>query len=141
MTYSGHPLACAAAVGAIGAMHDEDIVAAAARLGTDVLGPGLTKLAENHLCVGDIRGIGGLWTLELVRDRETKEPLVPVAATGEANAPMAAFAKACLGRGLVPLVLGNRIHVAPPLNVSDDDAATGLAILDGALAEADAFLT
>ena len=53
---------------------------------------------------------------------------------------MAAFAKACLDRGLVPLVLGNRIHVAPPLNVNDSDAATGLAILDEALAEADTFL-
>ena len=140
MTYSGHPLACAAAVGAIGAMHDEGTVAAAARLGTDILGPGLTKLAQNHLCIGDVRGIGGLWTLELVRDRRTKKPLVPVGATGEANAPMAAFAKTCLHLGLVPLVLGNRIHVAPPLNVSDRDAATGLTILDQALAEVDSFL-
>jgi taurine--2-oxoglutarate transaminase len=141
LTYSGHPLACAAAVGAIGAMHDEGTVAAAARLGTDVLGPGLTKLAENHPCVGDVRGIGGLWTLELVRDRQTKEPLVPVGATGDANAPMATFAKACLSRGLIGLVMGNRIHVAPPLNMNDADAASGLAILDEALAEVDTFLT
>jgi taurine---2-oxoglutarate transaminase len=140
MTYSGHPLACAAAVGAIGAMHEEGTVAAAARLGTHVLEPGLTKLAGNHPCIGDVRGIGGLWTLELVRDRESKQPLVPQGATGEANAPMAAFIKACLGRGLVPLVLGNRIHVAPPLNISDGDAAIGLASLDEALAEADTFL-
>jgi taurine--2-oxoglutarate transaminase len=139
MTYSGHPLACAAAVGAIGAMRDEGTVAAAARLGTDILGPGLGKLAKSHPCVGDVRGIGGLWTVELVRDRETKEPLVAVGATGEANAPMTAVLKACLGRGLVPLILGNRIHVAPPLNVSDSDAATGLAILDEALAAADKF--
>jgi taurine--2-oxoglutarate transaminase len=140
MTYSGHPLACAAAVGAIGAMHDEGTVAAAARLGTDILGPGLTKLAQSHRCIGDVRGIGGLWTVELVRDRQTKEPLVPAGATGEANAPMATFAKACLGRGLVPLVLGNRIHVAPPLNATNTDVATGLAILDEALAETDTFL-
>jgi taurine--2-oxoglutarate transaminase len=139
MTHSGHQLACAAAVGAIGAMHDEGTFAAAARLGTDTLEPGLEKLAENHPSVGDVRGIGGLWTVELVRDRETKEPLVAVGATGEANAPMTAFAKACLDRGLVPLILGNRIHVAP-LNVSDSDAAGGLAILDEALAEADTFL-
>jgi taurine--2-oxoglutarate transaminase len=139
MTYSGHPLACAAAVGAIGAMRDENTVAAAARLGTDILGPGLAKLAEDHPCVGDVRGIGGLWTVELVRDRETKELLVPVGATGEANAPMTAVLKACLGRRLLPLILGNRIHVAPPLNVSDDDAATGLATLDEALAAADTF--
>jgi taurine--2-oxoglutarate transaminase len=52
---------------------------------------------------------------------------------------MTAVLKACLGRGLVPLILGNRIHVAPPLNVSDSDAATGLAILDEALAAADKF--
>jgi taurine---2-oxoglutarate transaminase len=141
MTYSGHPLACAAAVGAIRAMHDEDTVEAAARLGADVLGPGLTELAEKHRSIGDVRGIGGLWTVELVRDRLTKEPLVPVGATGEANAPMTALARACLGRGLVPLILGNRLHVAPPLNVSDADAAIGLAILDEALDEADTFLS
>jgi taurine--2-oxoglutarate transaminase len=140
LTYSGHPLACAAAVGAIGAMHAEGTVAAAARLGTDVLGPGLTELAAKHPSVGDVRGIGGLWTVELVRNQLTKEPLVPVGATGEANAPMAALGKACLDRNLVPLIQGNRIHVAPALNLSDTDAATGLTVLDEALAAADAFV-
>jgi taurine---2-oxoglutarate transaminase len=51
-----------------------------------------------------------------------------------------AFARACLGLGLVPLTLGNRVHVAPPLNLSDADAALGLAILDEALDEVDTFL-
>ncbi len=141
LTYSGHPLACAAAVAAISAMREEGTVAAAARLGTDILGPGLRELAGKHESVGDVRGIGGLWTAELVRDRLTKEPLVPIGATGAANAPMVSFTKACLSRGLLPLTLGNRVHVAPPLNVNDSDAAAGLAILDEALAEADAFLT
>jgi len=140
MTYSGHPLACAAAVGAIRAMHEEGTVVAAARLGADVLGPGLTKLAGKHRSIGDIRGIGGLWTVELVRERLSKEPLVPVGAAGEDNAPMTAIARACLGRGLVPLILGNRVHVAPPLNLSDADAAIGLTILDEALDEADTFV-
>jgi taurine--2-oxoglutarate transaminase len=139
MTYSGHPLACAAAVGAICAMHDEATVASAARIGTAILGPSLTRIAENHPTVGDVRGIGALWTVELVRDRLTKEPLVPVGATGEANAPMTALAKACLDRGLVSLILGNRIHLAPPLNISDADATTGMAILDEALAVTDTF--
>ena len=80
-----------------------------------------------------------VYHVELVRDRQTKHPLVPMGATGEANAPMAAFAKACVERGLVPLILGNRVHVAPPLNVSDSDVATGLAILDEALDVADEF--
>jgi taurine--2-oxoglutarate transaminase len=140
LTYSGHPLACAAAVGAINAMHEEGTVAAAARLGADVLGPGLRALADKHSSVGDVRGIGGLWSLELVRDRQTKEPLVPAGATGTANAPMVSVVKACRERGLLPLVLGNRVHVAPPLNVDRSDAAAGLAILDDALAAADAYV-
>ncbi|MFC3493492.1 aspartate aminotransferase family protein [Glycomyces rhizosphaerae] len=139
LTYSGNPLACAAAVGAISAMHDEGTVAAAARLGTAILGPGLAKLAAKHPSVGDVRGIGALWTLELVRDRATKEPLVPTGATGLANAPMAAFMKACRHRDLLTLVLGNRVHVAPPLNIDDADAATGLSVLDEALTESDEF--
>ena len=141
LTYSGHPLACAAAVGAISAMHDEGTIAAAARLGTDLLGPGLAKLADKHQSVGDVRGLGGLWTVELVRDRLTKEPIVPAGATGAANTPMISFFKACLDRGLLPLMLGNRVHVAPPLNVSDSEAAEGLAILDEALAAADAHVS
>lgn len=141
MTYSGHPLACAAAVGAITAMQEEGTIAAAARLGTDILGPGLRELTGKHESIGDIRGIGGLWTIELVRDRLTKEPLVPTGAAGAANAPMVSFVKACLERGLLPLILGNRIHVAPPLNVNESDAAAGLAIVDEALTAVDTFLT
>lgn len=140
MTYSGHPLACAAAVGAINAMHEEGTVAAAARLGSDILGPALRALADKHDSVGDVRGLGGLWSVELVRNRGTKEPLVPAGATGTATAPMVAVVKACLERGLLPLVMGNRVNVAPPLNVNDSDAAAGLAILDEALAAADTYV-
>jgi taurine---2-oxoglutarate transaminase len=140
LTYSGHPLACAAAVGAINAMHEEGTIPAAARLGADILGPALMSLAEKHPSVGDVRGIGGLWTIELVRDRDTKEPIVQWGATGDANAPIAAFSGACFDRGLVPMILGNRVHVAPPLNVSEEDAGIGLAILDEALEEADKFV-
>jgi taurine--2-oxoglutarate transaminase len=138
LTYAGHPLACAAAVGTLLAMHDEGLVAAAARLGRDVLGPGLRALAEQHPSVGEVRGIGALWALELVRDRTTREPLVPYAATGPSAAPMAALAVACLDRGLITFVFGNRINVAPPLNLSDTEAADGLAILDEVLSVADA---
>jgi taurine--2-oxoglutarate transaminase len=137
LTYGGHPLACAAAVGTLRAMHDEGLVAAAARLGRDVLGPGLRTLAEQHPSVGEVRGIGALWTLELVRDRMTREPLVPYAAAGASFAPMAALAAASLDHGLVIFVFGNRINVAPPLNLSDAEAADGLAVLDEVLSLAD----
>jgi taurine--2-oxoglutarate transaminase len=121
-------------------MHEEGTAAAAARLGSDVLGPALRKLAGKHGSVGDVRGIGGLWTLELVRNRQTKEPLVAPGATPAGNAPMLAVARACLDRGLLPLVQGNRLNIAPPLNVTDADVAAGVAILDEALSVADAHL-
>ena len=58
---------------------------------------------------------------------------MPVGTTGDANAPMTAFARACIDRNFVPRVLGNPIHLTPPLNLSDADASTGLVILDEAL--------
>jgi taurine--2-oxoglutarate transaminase len=139
LTYAGHPLACAAAVGAITAMQDEGMIASAARLGTEVLGPGLRELAERHPSVGEVRGIGALWALELVRDPATREPMVPYAAAGPAFAPMAALGAACLERGMIIFPFGNRINVAPPLNLSDAEAEAGLAILDEVLSIADGY--
>ncbi|MEU1090709.1 aspartate aminotransferase family protein [Streptomyces sp. NPDC005892] len=139
LTYSGHPLACAAAVATIGVMEEEKVVERAARLGEKVLGPGLRELAERHPSVGEVRGVGAFWALELVRNRETREPLVPYNATGEAAAPMAAFGAAAKKRGLWPFINMNRTHVVPPCNVSDDEALEGLAALDEALTVADGF--
>ncbi|WP_190121375.1 aspartate aminotransferase family protein [Streptomyces inusitatus] len=140
LTYSGHPLACAAAVATIGVMADEGVVEQAARIGEDVIGPGLRELAERHPSVGEVRGLGAFWALDLVRDPATREPLVPYNATGEANAPMAAFAAACKARGLWPFVNMNRTHVVPPCNISQAEAKEGLAVLDEALSVADGFL-
>jgi taurine--2-oxoglutarate transaminase len=136
LTYSGHPLACAAAVATIRAMEDEDVVAHADRVGRDVIGPGLARIAERHAGVGEVRGTGVFWAVELVRDPATREPLVPTGATGEANAPMAAVTAACLRRGLMPFVTAHRVHVVPPCTVTAEEAAYGLALLDDALAEA-----
>ncbi|MFE1950680.1 aspartate aminotransferase family protein [Streptomyces sp. NPDC059524] len=137
LTYSGHPLACAAAVATINVMEEEGIVANAARLGTEVVEPGLRELAERHPSVGEVRGVGMFWALELVRDRETREPLVPYAAAGEANAPMAAFAGAAKANGLWPFVNMNRTHVVPALNITEAELKEGLAALDAALSVAD----
>ncbi|MDQ4097846.1 MAG: aspartate aminotransferase family protein, partial [Actinomycetota bacterium] len=77
LTYSGHPLACASAVASIGIFKEEGIVEHARSLGEAVIGPELHKLADRHPCVGEVRGLGVFWALELVRDRGTREPLVP----------------------------------------------------------------
>ncbi|MFF1378439.1 aspartate aminotransferase family protein [Streptomyces sp. NPDC058308] len=137
LTYSGHPLACAAAVATINVMAEEGVVEHAATLGAQVIEPGLRALAERHPSVGEVRGVGMFWALELVRNRETREPLVPYNATGEANAPMAAFGAAAKKRGLWPFINMNRTHVVPPCNITEAEAKEGLAALDEALTAAD----
>ncbi|TDT33540.1 taurine--2-oxoglutarate transaminase [Naumannella halotolerans] len=129
LTYSGHPLACAAAVATIDVMREEGIVEQAAALGTDVFGPGLAKIAENHPSVGEVRGIGAFWALDLVSDPQTKAPITPEA--------LAATVGAAKQAGLMPFSSGNRIHVVPACNISPEDARTGLDILDSALTAAD----
>ncbi|MFI0503257.1 aspartate aminotransferase family protein [Streptomyces albogriseolus] len=140
LTYSGHPLACAAAVATINVMEEEGVVGNAASLGASVVGPGLRELAERHPSVGEVRGTGMFWAVELVRDRETREPLVPYNASGEANAPMAAFAAAAKKAGLWPFVNMNRTHVVPPLNTGEAELKEGLAALDAALSVADEYV-
>jgi taurine--2-oxoglutarate transaminase len=141
LTYSGHPLACAAAVASINAMQEEGIVENARRVGNDVLGPGLRELAERHPSIGEVRGLGVFWALDLVRDRGTREMLVPYNATGEANQPMVELVTACRERGLLPFVNFNRLHVVPPCTITDEEAKEGLAVLDEALAVADRYAT
>ncbi len=137
LTYSGHPLACAAAVATIETMRDEEMVENAAWLGDDVLGPGLGGLMERHACVGDVRGLGVFWALELVRDRETKEPLAPY---GGSSPAMGEILAACKKGGLLPFANFNRIHVVPPCNTSAEEARQALAILDEALSLGDAHV-
>ncbi|WP_280702424.1 aspartate aminotransferase family protein [Kitasatospora sp. GP82] len=138
LTYSGHPLACASAVATINAMAEEGIVENAKRIGENVLGPGLRELAERHPSIGEVRGLGVFWALDLVKNRETREPLVPYNAAGADNAPMAELAAACKREGLWPFVNMNRFHVVPPCTVTEEEAKTGLAILDEALTLTDA---
>lgn len=135
LTYSGHPLACAAAVATIGAMREEGIVENAARLGREVIGPELAAMKERHPCVGDVRGTGVFWALELVADRATKEPLAPYGASSPAMNEVIAAAKK---GGLLPFANFNRVHVVPPCTLTDDEAREGLRILDEALAVGDA---
>jgi taurine--2-oxoglutarate transaminase len=138
LTYSGHPLACASAVATINAMAEEGIVEHAAGIGEKVIGPGLRAIAARHPSVGEVRGMGVFWALDLVRDRTTREPLVPYNASGGANAPMAEFATACKQRGLWPFVNMNRTHVVPPCTITEAEAEKGLTALDEALVVADA---
>jgi taurine--2-oxoglutarate transaminase len=136
LTYSGHPLACAAAVASIEAFREEGIVEHAAEMEQHFRG-GLQALADRHPSIGDVRGLGCFFGLELVRDRETREPLVPFNATGDAFTPVARLMKAALERGLYLMTHWNVVMVCPPLTITRDELDEGLSILDEALAVAD----
>ena len=139
LTYSGHPLACAAAVASINIFEDEGIIEHARALGTDVIGPGLAALAARHPSIGEVRGLGVFWALELVRNRETHAPLVPFNASGPDAVPMAEFSAACRAGGLWPFTHFNRTHVVPPCTTTAEEITEGLAILDEALTVADRY--
>ena len=126
LTYSGHPLAMASIVGSISAMAAEGIVEHAARIGTDVLGPALRELAERHGVVGEVRGEGVFWAVELVADRTSREPV---------GGPVMGRVKSeLLARGVLPLTVDNRIHVVPPCVITPEEVARGVAALDEVLA-------
>jgi len=124
LTYSGHPLAAASVFATIEAMEEEGVVEHAARIGEQILGPGLRELAAKHPIIGEVRGLGVFWALDLVADPATKEP-VPAATIGALRA-------ALLERGYLPFLSDNRIHVVPPCVVTEEEARRGLAILDEA---------
>jgi taurine--2-oxoglutarate transaminase len=124
LTYSGHPLAMASIVATLDAMTDEGIVENAAAIGADVLGPGLHALAGAHPIIGDVRGVGVFWALDLVDDAATRAPV---------SGSVVASVKAELHkRGLLAFTADNRIHVVPPCTVSADEVAAALALYDEA---------
>ena len=88
-----------------------------------------------------MRGLGCFWGLELVRNRETREPLVPFNAGGEAAAPVARLAKAALERGLYLMTHWNVFMICPPLNITREELDEGIAILDDVLSIADEHYT
>jgi taurine--2-oxoglutarate transaminase len=132
LTYSGHPLAMASIVGALDAMEAEGIVDNARVMGSDHLAPGLAELAAKHPIIGDVRGIGVFWALDLVYDRGTREPVSGVV--------IGQLKKELMDRGLLPFAADNRIHVVPPCIVTPEEVARALAIYDEAFTAVEATL-
>jgi taurine--2-oxoglutarate transaminase len=138
LTYAGHPLACAAAVASIEAFREEGIVENAAAVG-DYLGGRLRELQDRHPSIGDVRGLGCFWGVELVKNRQTREPLVPFNASGEAAVPVTRLAAAALERGLYLMTHWNVIMIVPPLTITRAEVDEGVAVLDDVLAIADEY--
>ncbi|MGV8881771.1 MAG: aspartate aminotransferase family protein [Rhodoglobus sp.] len=132
LTYSGHPLAMASIVGAMDAMDAEGVVENAKMIGEQHLGPGLAALAEKHPLIGEVRGLGVFWALDLVDDPESRQPV--------SGGVIVELKKALMARGLLPFAADNRIHVVPPCIVTPDEVARALAIYDEAFTEVEAAL-
>jgi taurine--2-oxoglutarate transaminase len=138
LTYMGHPLAAATAVATIDVMKEEKMLENATSIGTEILGPGLHELAEKHKVIGDIRGAGVFWGVDLVSNRKTHEPLAPY---GGSSPAMNELVAACKANGMMPFTNFNRIHLCPPCNISKADAKLGVEILDKSLAQIGKYYT
>jgi taurine--2-oxoglutarate transaminase len=136
LTYSGHTLACATAVANIEVIQQENLVEKARQQGK-VLRQGLVDLAEKHPTIGEIRGTGLHFVLELVKNRETREPLSGF--NQPMTEPMRQLSAALLANGLSTVLRWNWVFNTPPLIITEAEIREGLAILDQALTKADQF--
>ena len=136
LTYAAHPLACAAGCATLEVYIEEELAERAARTGARLL-ERLHELAARHPCVGDVRGVGLLACLELVRDRQTCEPMSPQRTEAPLSPEMAEVRSAILARRAWPLIRWNLIILAPPLNISDAEMEEGLQALEAGLEAGD----
>jgi taurine--2-oxoglutarate transaminase len=133
LTYNSHPLSCAAALAAIDVLEQDDLVGNAKRL-EPVMRKHHEELASKHPSVGLHRNIGLFGILELVKDRDTMEPLSPYNVTNEA---MVGVNRALMERGLFTMVRWNGIMTNPPLCITEEQLQEGFEIIDDALGVAD----
>ncbi len=135
-TQTGNPLACAAGVAAIETYRAENVIENAALRGAE-MSAWLEKLKQRHVCVGDVRGLGLLAAIELVRDRETREPLVPFNTESEITTRIK---KLLAEHGMYTIVRWNLVLIAPPLIITRSELDEGFGIVDRVLEEVDTMI-
>jgi taurine--2-oxoglutarate transaminase len=137
LTYSAHPVACAAACETLQVYEDEGLVERAAAMG-HYLDARMESLRDRHPSVGDWRNTGLLGCLELVRNRQTREPMAPFNATSAQMGAMAKVAARLRELGMHTFVRWSYVFIAPPLIITEEQLDEGLAMLSDALRLADA---
>jgi taurine--2-oxoglutarate transaminase len=128
LTYSGHPLACAAGIATIEVYEEDRLIENAAKLG-EYLGKRLEDIKSHHPSVGDVRYIGLFSALEIVKSKITKRPIDPLTETG----------KYLRNNGLFTFIFHNILFVVPPLCINEAQIDEGLAIIEEALEITDAM--
>jgi len=129
LTYNAHPISLAAAIANIQVMQEDRIVEHTAEMGP-VLHRLLTDLGEQHPSVGEVRSIGLFGVIELVRNRQTKEPLAPY---DGASPEMVAIRKYLFDHGLYLYSHWHTLLVIPPLIINQEQLEEGFTLLDKAL--------
>ena len=132
LTYHAHPVGCAAAVANMHIYREDRLIENAATLGV-ILKQELEAIKSRHACVGDVRAIGLFSTLELVKSKQTREPLVPFNPSGAALAPANKLKAFFFEHGLFTLVRWNTVFCNPPLCINEAQLREGLAIIDEGL--------
>jgi taurine--2-oxoglutarate transaminase len=132
LTYNSHPMSCAAAIATLQVYQEDRLIENAERLGR-VLSRELERLKRKHPSIGDVRAIGLFSIVELVKDRNTREPLVPYNARGGQMQVMNQINKFFREHGLYTFVRWNNFFVNPPLCITEEQLMEGLGVVDAAL--------
>jgi taurine--2-oxoglutarate transaminase len=136
LTYSAHPVSCAAALETLKIYEDDDLIANAAAMG-NYLDHEIEKLKKKHPCIGDWRNTGLLGCLEIVRDQKTKKPMAPFNASPQEMTVMNKVAAKLKDLGMYTFVRWSYIFIAPPLCINTAQIDEGLSIISEALRQAD----
>jgi taurine--2-oxoglutarate transaminase len=139
LTYSAHPVSCAAALETLKIYEDENLLQNAANMGK-YIDEQVEKLKEKHPSLGDFRNTGLLGCIELVKNRTTKEPMAPYNAKPEEMVIMNKVAAKLKELGLYTFVRWNYIFLAPPLCITREEVDEGLAMISEAIKIADEFV-
>ena len=137
LTYSGHPLACACGVATVNVYEEEKLIENSAAMG-EILKKRLNDMKEKHPSIGDVRSIGLFAVIELVKDRDTKEPLAPW--NGPDPGIMGQISGCLKGKGVYVYPRWNYLFIAPPIAINEEELKFGLDAMDECLDLADKAL-
>lgn len=140
LTYSGHAVACAAALAVIDVYEEDNLIFNAAEMGK-YLDEKVAEMANKHPSIGDFRNTGLLGCIELVKNRETKEPMAPWNAKSNQMEIMNQVAAKIKELGMFTFVRWNYIFIAPPLIITKEQMDEGLDIISQAISIADKHCT
>ncbi|MES2003458.1 MAG: aminotransferase class III-fold pyridoxal phosphate-dependent enzyme [Bacteroidota bacterium] len=139
LTYSAHPVGCAAALETLKIYEDDNLIENAAMMGT-YIEKRVEAMKAQHPSIGDFRNTGLLGCIELVKNRETKEPMAPFNAKPDEMVIMNKVAAKIKELGMYTFVRWNYIFIAPPLIITKEQIDEGLEIISEAIAIADAYV-